>query len=574
MDVKKAILSVSILSRSFFILLVLLFAQFSLLHAQDDATELQRQQERERELRQRLAPQPDIRLDAPAPLDMPHQLPTETPCFVIDRITLDGERSEYFDWALHAANPPDDPAIGQCLGTQGIAITLNRVQNALLKRGYITTRVLLQPQDIRRGTLTLTLIPGRVSTIRQADESQPTLPLQKAFPRRKHALLNLRDIEQAMENLKRPPGADADIQIHPASHPGAHPGESDLVVDWRQERRIRFGATLDDSGSKATGKLQGGLTFAWDNPLWHNDLFYLSLQHDLGGGSEGSRGNKGYSIHYSLPFAWWALGLTTGVHDYHQEVQGSTQNYVYSGKSQNSELRLERLLYRDRSRKTGIALAGWLRTSSNYLDDTEIQLQRRRMAGWLFGLNHLEYLGRSTLSANLNYRRGTGAMGAIAAPEELSGEGTARPIILRADARLEHPFTLGGRPLRYSAQWRAQWHHTPLIPQDRFAIGGRYTVRGFSGERVLSGERGWLLRNDLTTPLGNTGQQLYLGIDYGEISGPSRQYQGGDHLAGAVLGMRGGKAEVHYHVFIGVPLDKPGGFESSAVTGFQLSFQP
>ncbi len=37
----------------------------------------------------------------------------------------------------------------------------------------------------------------------------------------------------------------------------------------------------------------------------------------------------------------------------------------------------------------------------------------------------------------------------------------------------------------------------PLITQDRFSIGGRYTVRGFDGETTLIGERGWLLRNDL-----------------------------------------------------------------------------
>lgn len=49
----------------------------------------------------------------------------------------------------------------------------------------------------------------------------------------------------------------------------------------------------------------------------------------------------------------------------------------------------------------------------------------------------------------------------------------------------------------YSGLIRAQWNRTPLTPQDRFAIGGRYTVRGFDGETSLMGERGWLLRNDI-----------------------------------------------------------------------------
>ena len=58
--------------------------------------------------------------------------------------------------------------------------------------------------------------------------------------------------------------------------------------------------------------------------------------------------------------------------------------------------------------------------------------------------------------------------------------------------------------------WRAQWNRTPLAPQDRFSIGGRYTVRGFDGELTLMGERGWVLRNEIGLPVG-AGQELYAG---------------------------------------------------------------
>ncbi len=37
----------------------------------------------------------------------------------------------------------------------------------------------------------------------------------------------------------------------------------------------------------------------------------------------------------------------------------------------------------------------------------------------------------------------------------------------------------------------------PLTQQDKLSIGGRYTVRGFDGELSLSGEKGWLWRNEL-----------------------------------------------------------------------------
>jgi hemolysin activation/secretion protein len=41
--------------------------------------------------------------------------------------------------------------------------------------------------------------------------------------------------------------------------PGEQPGESDIALSWKQERMWRIGASLDDSGTKSTGRYQGGL---------------------------------------------------------------------------------------------------------------------------------------------------------------------------------------------------------------------------------------------------------------------------------------------------------------------------
>ncbi len=111
------------------------------------------------------------------------------------------------------------------------------------------------------------------------------------------------------------------------------------------------------------------------------------------------------------------------------------------------------------------------------------------------------------------------------------------------------------------------------MPQDRFSIGGRYTVRGFDGENTLIGDRGWLVRNDLGWALGNSGQELYVGVDYGEVGGQSTRLLIGQHLAGAVLGLRGGYKGLFWDVFVGTPLSKPEGFRTSHTTaGFNVSW--
>ncbi len=540
----------------------------------DPALELQRQQQRERELRLQMEAMPNVSLPRETSSAVSELIPlNESPCFDIAHITLAGDEAARFQFALETVTAGEDAATGRCLGVQGINAVLARVQNAIVAKGYTTTRVLAAPQDLKSGQLDLTVIPGRIHAIRMADDANPRGRYWNALPVRPGDLLNLRDIEQGLENLKRAPTADADIQIEPATGPGAHPGDSDIVIRYRQAFPFRVTVSLDDGGSKATGQYQGGITLSGDNLLTLNDLAYFSFNHDLGGGDAGERGTRGYTAHYALPYGYWLLGLTASENRYRQSVAGINQTYLYRGESSHAEIKLSRLVYRDAVRKTTVSLAGYLKTSRNFIDDTEVEVQRRRMAGWQAGITHREFMQSATLDLGLAYRRGTGMLDALHAPEEALDEGTARPEIITADAALNLPFTLAGQQLRYNGNWRGQWNKSPLIPQDRFAIGGRYTVRGFDGESILSAERGWLIRNDLGLTLGNTGQEAYLGIDYGQVDGPSSDLLVGKHLAGAVLGLRGGYKGFYWDMFAGGSLDKPQGFKpAKGVAGFNLSW--
>lgn len=540
--------------------------------ADSAAQEQFRRQERERELRRQQEARPDVRLPRPAEPAPGVRLPdSESPCFPIDRIELEGKGAEHFRFALGVVTMGAEPVLGRCLGALGIGAVLTRVQDAIIREGYVTTRVLAAPQDLNSGTLVLTLVAGRVRAVRLAPGTDSRVALGAALPIRPGDLLNLRDIEQGLENLKRVPTAEADIRIEPAQDDSAQAGESDLVVEYRQKFPLRLTLSADDSGARATGRNQGGVAVSLDNPLGLSDLLYLSANRDLGNGDSDKRGTRGHTLHYSLPYGYWTLGATAGRHRYHQSVAGINQTYIYSGTGRHAEIRLARLVYRDAVRKTTASLRGYLKTSNNFIDDTEIEVQRRRMAGWEATLAHREFIAAATLDLNLAYRRGTGAWGALHAPEEAFGEGTARPRIVLSDAALNLPIALGDQRLRYGAAWRAQWNRSPLVPQDRFAIGGRHTVRGFDGENVLSADRGWLLRNELGWALGDSGQELYVGLDHGRVGGPSADLLVGRKLTGAVLGLRGGYNDFSYDVFAGRPVSRPDGFKTARTTaGFNF----
>jgi hemolysin activation/secretion protein len=543
------------------------------------AQELLRQQERERVLREQQESRPDVRLES-SQGEQGERLPTqEQPCVRIDRIVLEGEGAKGFQWALAAADPREDPASGRCLGTEGINVVMKRVQNAIIARGYVTTRVLSAPQDLNTGTLTLSVVPGRFreAVFSEADARHPVLA--NALPIRSGGLLNLRDIEQGLENLQRVPTVSADIKIAPADGEGAAPGQSDLQIDWKQRSPVRASVTLDDAGSQGTGKLQANATLSLDNPLGLNELFYVSAGRGVFNGQ--GKDTSSWTAHYDVPYGYWLFGATASAYDYRQTVVGAYESYDYSGRSGNAEARVDRLLLRNAKTKLGIYGRGWQRTSKNYIDDTEIEVQRRRTSGWELGLTHKQFIGAATLDTTLAYRRGTGAFHALRSPEEMAQawdptlplEGTSRMKVITADAQFTVPFQLGKQRLRYTAAWRAQWNRTPLSPQDRFAIGGRYTVRGFDGESSLSGERGWSLRNDLSLGLGG-GQEFYVAADYGRIGGPSAQWQSGRDLAGMALGLRGGWQQLSWDGFVGSALHKPANFPTDYTTfGFSLAWR-
>lgn len=528
--------------------------------------QLIRQQESQRAREAQLTPPvPDVRLSPEVTATGTLDFPDETPCFPIQRVALQ-QRETLPHWL--PLQKLADRAIGHCLGGKGINALMSILQNRLINHGYVTTRILAPKQNLNSGELILVIFPGIIRNVKFTPQSGNYVSLLNSFPAKPGALLDLRDIEQGLENLQRVPTVQANMEIIP----GEQPGESDILLDWKQSRMWRIGLSLDDSGSRSTGRYQGGVTLYVDNPLSLSDTLYFNAGKSLQ--SHGEKGTHNYTGQYAVPFGYWMTSLTASSNDYYQTIAGINGDYRYRGKSDNLAFQLSRVLHRNGSQKTSMTYDVMTRESRNFLDDTEIDGQHRKTAAWKVGLQHRHYIYAATLDAGISYQRGTRWFGAIPASEEYFDQATALSKIIQMNAQLELPFTVSGQSFRYNIQYLRQMTNTPLTPQDQFSIGSRWTVRGFDGERTLSADNGWTVRNELGwfTPLPN--QQLYLGVDYGEVSGRNNPYLLGNHLAGGAVGLRGVLAGITYDAFAGIPLSKPDGFTTDPVTvGFTLNWQ-
>ena len=540
-----------------------------------------RQEQRDEALQKKIQPEVNVNLGIESqkiPLKQLEYLKSnsEDICFDIKKFILMGDDARNFTFALRSITQGENNIIGRCIGVQGLNQALDLVQNSIIRHGYVTTRMLLPQQNIASGEIKLQVIVGKVDQIQFASGTSKRAHKFNALPVKSGDILNIRDIEQGLENFKRVPTVEADFKIKPSEQHNA-PGYSDLELAWQQSKPYRIHLGVDDAGSDSTGKYQGTATLSLDNLLTANDLFYGSYNHDLGGGDPGKRGTEGYYLSYSIPLKYWLFSTSYSQSDYNQMVAGSLESYEYSGKSKLIGADLSRVLYRDARRKTTASVGGWYRESQNYINDTEIEVQRRKTAGWKASLDHTEYFSAATLSGNVIYKRGTGAFNAMRAPEEDFGEAYTHVGILQANASLQVPFKVGQQSLQYLAEWRMQHSQKPLTPQDRFSIGNRYTVRGFDGEQTLLADNGLLIRNELSGSIPKLPMQWYAGVDYGEVGGQTAHEPNpllGTSLMGAVVGLRGQAFKsVSYDLFMGTPLKKPDRYKTDNVTtGFNLNW--
>jgi len=539
-------------------------AEARLLPTQDQTQINQLEQQKARE--QQLAPvTKNINLQEKEQVITHLQFPVETPCVEIKQVLLQQDKLLPRGLKLQSITRQ---AHNQCMGVEGVQLLINQVHEKLLRQGYITSTVVLPKQDLNDGILHLDIVAGKVAAINYSNDSERDAWLYNNFPISLGQALNLRDLEQGLENLTRIPGVEANIQLLP----GEKDAESQILIQRQQPRHWRVGAYLDDSGSRYTGRYQGGLILFLDNPFSLSDQFYFSAGKGLRPGKQ--RGSQLLLSQYSIPWGYWGFAITASESRSHQPLNLSYASYQYQSYSRMLNFKLSRMLLRTPEYKTTLSYDVTRQQSHNQLGEQRILLQERDVSSWRAGLQHQQSFGNNQLNLGISYSQGTRWFGAKPAPTESIGGASAIHKIVQGNASLSLPFQLFNQQFSYVPAYFFQRGDRWLPPQDRLALGGRWSIRGFDGESSLQGDRGWQWRNDLNWAIPGNRQQLYLALDYGRVGGGSRDMSLGNQLFGGGIGLRGWKTGVSYDLFAGLPLAKANAFYSDAVTlGFSLNWQ-
>ena len=487
------------------------------------------------------------------------------PVFKIDEIILSGQE-EKFGWLQDIIQPH----IHTEMGISSVNRLVKDLNAKLLDKGYVTSRIVIPEQNMKNGKLLLRIQTGRLHKIIYSKNSA-LIPWKNAFPIKEGDILNIRRLEQGLEQMKRVSSSDVSMKLLPAEEADM----TDVELSITKGKQIKGSLSVDDSGLEDTGSIQWNAALGIDRLFNANDLFRISGNTD--GSREGyEKGTRGQGISYSIPRGWDTFTLRHNRYRYHRTVESRPYDFISSGKTRITEFTFSHVMGRTKNEKYGWDMSLTKRNAHYFINDMEIPVQAMDTTAMEIGLFDRVYTGGGTLYTRLGYKMGTGWFGAKPDTDNPDSPKTHYKMWL-LDIDWQKPLTMGHRPASFTTSLHGQWTTggMRLYSTDMVSIGNRYTVRGFDGEYTLMGENGWYLRNELSSSLPRLHSSVYAGLDAGAVYGVSTEILTGRTIAGMALGMRGTfPSGLFYDTFISRALYKPDGFHTKTwAGGFTLGCQ-
>lgn len=193
--------------------------------------------------------------------------------FVLKGITLKGNDTIASDELL----APVQGKIGSEVnfaGLQAIAAQITQIYRA---RGYVLAQVVIPPQDVSSGYVTMSVLEGRVGHVRL--NVAAGTPIKESLLRARveqipvGAPLQQQVLERTMLLLSDLPG----ITVTSAIEAGSEPGTVDLTISVAPAKRWTFAVDLDNYGASTSGTWRLGALARLNSPFGIGDNLDLRI---------------------------------------------------------------------------------------------------------------------------------------------------------------------------------------------------------------------------------------------------------------------------------------------------------
>jgi hemolysin activation/secretion protein len=462
---------------------------------------------------------------------------------------------------------------GRCLGVADIEQVLGLITKDYFERGFITTRAYLPGQDLAGGRLRIVVVEGEIEAYRLEGEGASRIFLPGVFPGSPGDKLNLRDLEQGIDQINRLASNKATMEISP----GSKPGKSVVVIRNARTFPVHLYLGHDNLGSESTGKEARTFTVTLDAPLGLNERWMLTQRRSHPHDRE--HNSRSTSLDLWIPLGKSSLGLNTSQSSYENVLTLPSGIGLHTnGETVGHALTVDRLLHRDQARKLSMYAKLSMSDSRNYILGQLMEVSSRRLSQLDIGMNGFLLVAGGVLTSQVAYSRGLRLFDSLEDQPGMSDDAPrAQFSKLNLDLGFSRAFSVAGWPLNWSSQFSYQYAETPLYGSQQIQIGSNSTVRGFT-LNSLSGDRGYYWRNELAVPwqfaLGGetVAGRVYAAYDVGSVRGLARGASRGS-LAGSTIGLAVQWRGAGWDVYSSRPVDFPETMQKeSAQTWFRVSY--
>jgi hemolysin activation/secretion protein len=364
------------------------------------------------------------------------------------------------------------PFQGQSLTFEQLQGIADRLTQAYLQRGYLTSRALLKAQTIQNGLVQIEILEGTLSAV----EVMGTKRLSAQYIRQQiqpgiQTPLSQPQLEDQLRLLKLDPLLN---NVEASIRQAATPGQSVLTVRVAEAPAVFGSASLDNDSVPTVGRVRAGVTLGYRNLTGRGDVLYGSYSRSLSGGSD--LGDFGYQV--PLNPMQGSLQLRVAPSRY-KVTEGDFKALDIHGSSAYYDLNFRQPLVRSPRSEVALSLGFGYRTGKTLVGN--LQVDESVTSVVRFGQDWLKRDAKGFWAANSQFNFGTNWLGATQGrtPDGQFFSWTGQA----SRTQLLNPDNL----LRVQANW--QLTPDPLLPSQQFVLGGRQSLRGFR-QNFRSGDNG------------------------------------------------------------------------------------
>lgn len=394
------------------------------------------------------------------------------------------------------------PFTGRELETEGLLAARDAVTHLYVDAGYVTSGAVLPDQDPTGGVVRLEVVEGKLASVEVGGNQH----FRDGFfasrlLRAGRSPLRMEQLEEALRQLQRDPLIE---RVDAVLQPGGALGESRLVLTVLESHRYHLGLEGSNDRSPAIGSWGGTVDASFYNPVgWGEGL----LAH-----GEFSEGLQDYEGRVEAPVTPW--DTRAALHYQWTKtkiVESPFDELDIESRERTWGLELEQPIFRDDLNDLRIGLIGELRKLETEVLGFDFCFEPE--AGFSNGLAHCSAPQATVLRGQVTWTRrtqvdalalrsllsvGIDAFGATTHGDHDLADGRFVSWLAQAQWARALPHVLRDSQLVLRAD--LQLATEPLLSFERFAIGGRTTVRGYRENQLVT-DNGAIGSAELRVPL-------------------------------------------------------------------------